>query len=134
MKSFALTLAKPFVFVYNKTHWFTDKEAWDVFRFFAFAEAIGWTSLILAIVYRSLGLPEAPSVVSFAGHIHGMLFAVYFIIVIVVARSMEWGFWRVAGALIAGMPPYGSIIFEQWMAWHRKKYPANVTPPRNLED
>lgn len=119
---------------YDATHWFTDKEAWDIFRFFAIAETIGWTSLISAILYRRLGLAEAESVVSFAGHIHGMVFVCYFIIVLVVARSMQWGIGRIGLALVAGMPPFGSIIFEQIMARQRKKQPVYVEPPAGSDE
>jgi len=126
---FIEALARPFVWLYNKTHWFTDQEAWAVFRFFAILEAVGWTLLVIAIIYRALGLPEAPSVVSFAGHLHGIGFGLYFLFVFLTARSMEWGIGRIGVAVVAGMPPYGSILFEQFMARQRKKQPVYVTPP-----
>lgn len=122
------------VWLYDKTHWFTDKEAWGVFRFFAILEAVGWTLLILAIAYRRLGLPEADSVVSFAGHLHGMGFALYFIFTFLTARSMGWGLRMIATAVIAGMPPYGSVIFEQFIAIRRKKQPVYVTPPAGSDE
>jgi integral membrane protein len=134
MKELALTLARPFVWTYNKTHWFTDAEAWGIYRFFAILEAVGWTLLILAIAYRYTGWPHADSVVSFAGHIHGIGFGLYFIFTLLVARSMEWGIWRVGTAIVAGMPPYGSLIFEQIMAWHRKKVPPTVKPPKGSDE
>lgn len=120
--------------LYDKTHWFTDEEAWGVFRFFAILETVGWSLLIFAIVYRRLGLPEADSVVSFAGHLHGMGFVLYFIFALLVARSMEWGIWRIVIAVVAGMPPYGSIIFEQLMGRYRKKQPVYVEPPRGYDE
>lgn len=134
MKAAALAMAKPFVFVYNKTHWFTDKEAWVVFRFFAILETVGWSLLIGAIIYRRLGLPEAASVVSFAGHLHGIGFALYFLFVFLTARSMGWGVRMMATAIVAGMPPYGSLIFEQCMGRYYKKHPMRVSPPANTED
>lgn len=117
------------VFVYDKTHWFTDKEAWGVFRFFAILEAVGWTLLILAIVYRRLGLPEAESVVSFAGHLHGLGFVLYFLFAFLTARSMGWGIKQVGAAVVAGMPPYGSVVFERTMGYMRRKKPMYVAPP-----
>lgn len=134
MKALAAAISRPILFIYNKMHWFTDKEAWAVFRFFAIFEAIGWTLLISAIIWRNLGLPEGPSVVWFAGNTHGIIMGVYYIIVLVVARSMEWGAWRVLGGLAAGVPPYGSVVFERLMNWHRQKYPREVAPPENLDD
>jgi len=134
MKSLMQTLGRYVVFVYNKTHWFTDKEAWGIFRFFAILEAVGWTLLISAIIYRRLGLPEADSVISFAGHLHGLGFALYFIFVLLTARSMGWGLWKIGFAIVAGMPPYGSIIFEQYMARRRKLQPVYVEPPKGYDD
>lgn len=134
MKSFIATLGTPFVWLYHKTHWFTDQEAWGIFRFFAILEAVGWTLLILAIAYRAAGLPQAESVVSFAGHIHGIGFGLYFIFVMLVARSMEWGATRIGLAVIAGMPPYGSLVFEQGMAYFRKKQPVYIEPPRGYDE
>jgi len=134
MKKAMATFARPIIWMYHKTHWFTDREAWGVYRFFAMCEAVGWTLLISAIIYRSLGLPQAPSVISFAGHLHGMLFGFYFLMVLLLARSMEWGVVRIGLALIAGMPPYAALVFERMMAIHRKKYPTYVAPPIGIED
>lgn len=134
MKAFMAQVARPFVWVYHKTHWFTDAEAWAIFRFFAIGEAVTWALLISAIVYRRMGLPEAPSVVSFAGHVHGMMMMVYCVIIVVVARSMQWGLWRMCMAVAAGVPPFGTVVFEQIMAWHRKKYPVRVEPPVEVDE
>ncbi len=133
MKQAVLTIGRPFIFVYNKTHWFSDAEAWAIYRFFAIAEAIGWTMLIGAIVYRYFDLPAYEAVVSIAGRLHGIIFSLYFLFVLVTARSMEWGLWRIGGALAAGIPPYTGLVFEQIMAWHRKKYPPNVALPKNYD-
>lgn len=133
MNAAVATIGKPFVWLYNQTHWFTDKEAWAVYRFFAFGEAVGWTLLIGAIIYRYAGLPEAASVISFAGHIHGILFGLYFLFVLITARSMGWGLWRIGFGLAAGIPPYTAVLYEQIMAWHRKKYPAEIEPPKDYD-
>jgi len=119
--------------VYDKTHWFTDKEAWGLFRFFAFGEAVGWTMLITAITYRALGLPQAPSVIYVAGRLHGMFFIMYFIFVLLTARSMKWPGWKVGLGLIMGVAPYTSLVFEQMMAYMRRKHPVYVEPPINIE-
>lgn len=130
-------VASPFAhsirFLYHRMHWFTDKEAWALYRLFAFLEAIGWTLLISAIVYRRLELPLAHIVVSIAGTVHGLLFGLYFLFVLLTARSLLWGPWRVSFALVAGMPPYTALIFEQYMARCRKKHPPQVAPPKDLE-
>lgn len=120
-------------YVYDKMHWFSDKEAWWMFRLVAITETIGWTMLIGAIIYRSFDLPFADSAVSFAGRVHGIFFVMYFAFVLATARSMGWGFWRVSGALAAGMPPFTSLIFEKIMAIHRKKRPVTIPLPRDYD-
>lgn len=60
--------------LYDKTHWFSDADAWMLFRLAAFVEAIGWTLLISAIVSRRLGMSGADIAVSIAGTIHGVFF------------------------------------------------------------
>lgn len=134
MKAFLNWLATPFVWLYHKTHWFTDAEAWGVYRFFAYGEAITWALLLFAIFYRSMGWPEAPSVISYAGQVHGLMMMVYCIIIVVVARSMEWRFGMMLLAVVSGIPPFGSLVFEQIMARRRKLKPVYVRPPKGLEE
>jgi len=119
---------------YHKTHWFSDEDAWKMYRLFAFGEGIGWTLLISAIIYRRFDLPLDNIVVSIAGTVHGGLFALYFVFVLLTARSMMWGFWRVSGALLAGMPPYTSLIYEKVMAHHRRMNPVYIEPPRGYDE
>lgn len=126
-------LIKGVLFVYNKTHWFTDKEAWAVYRLFAFIEALGWILLVSAIIYRSFDMPGYEIAIGIAGRLHGVFFLLYFVFVLLTARSMEWGFWRLSGALLAGMPPFTSVIYERLMAHDRRKNPVIVAPPKNLD-
>lgn len=114
-------------------HWFTDKEAWMLFRMFAFTEAVGWTLLISAIIYRRLDLPGYEIAISIAGTMHGLFFSLYFLFALLTARSMEWGFWRISAALLAGMPPYTSLVYERLIAYQRKKYPRHIAEPPDMD-
>jgi len=134
MKKLLVTIGGYILWAYNKTHWFTDKEAWWIYRLGAILEATGWTLLISAIIYRSFDLPQYESVISVAGRLHGMFFVAYFFAVVATARSMQWGIWRFSIAILAGIPPFTSLIFEQVMSWHRKKQPVYVAPPNNVND
>jgi len=134
MKNWVTIFGGYIVWAYNKTHWFTDKEAWWIYRLAAILEATGWTLLITAIIYRRLGLPEYESVISVAGRMHGLFFVAYFFAVVATARSMQWGIWRFSIAILAGIPPFTSLIFEQAMSWHRKKQPVYVEPPKNIDE
>lgn len=120
--------------LYNATHWFSDKDAWMLFRLAAFAEAIGWTLLISAILYRHLSFEHADVFISISGRIHGLFFALYFVAVLLLARSMEWKGWRMLWALGAGVPPYGSLVFEKITAYQRKRNPAVITKPKNYDE
>lgn len=134
MNEFMATVRRATIALYNQTHWFTDKEAWWIFRLGAFMEATGWTLLISAIIYRSFDLPLDDTFITIAGRIHGIFFVCYFAGVLATARSMGWGFWRFMTALVVGVPPFTSLVFEQVMAWHRKKHPVVVAPPKALHE
>ena len=133
MKQFVSKFVSRVVWVYNYMHWFTDKEAWWIFRLGAVLEATGWSLLIGAIIYRRLGLPEYESVINVAGRTHGIFFVAYFASVLATARSMGWGVWRVLLALGLGVPPFTSLVFEKVMAWHRKHHPVYIAPPKDLD-
>ncbi|MFZ1250757.1 MAG: DUF3817 domain-containing protein [Candidatus Microsaccharimonas sp.] len=134
MKTFSQKIQGYILWGYNQTHWFTDKEAWWIFRLAAILESVGWALLIGAIIYRRFGLPEYESVISVAGRLHGMFFVAYFGAVLATARSMRWGLCRIGFALVAGIPPFTSLVFEQAMAWHRKKRPVFIAPPKGLNE
>lgn len=134
MKQMAAKVWQGILWGYNQMHWFTDKEAWWIYRLGAVLETIGWTLLIAAIVYRRLEFPYADSVVTVAGRLHGVFFVCYFGALLATARSMQWGFWRILFGLGAGVPPYTAIIFEQIMAYNRRKRPVYVAPPTNLKE
>lgn len=126
-------IVRRLVYVYHKTHWFTDQDAWMLYKLFAFGEAVGWTLLISAIIYRRFDMPLDDIFVSIAGTVHGLLFMLYFVFTLITIRSMEWGVWRTAGALAAGTAPYTSVAYERIMARHRKKYPKYVEPPEDSD-
>ena len=133
MKSLVLNVQQKFLRLYNATHWFSDKEAWLLFRTSAFLETLGWTLLISAIVYRRLEMPNPDIVISIAGRLHGVFFLLYFIALLLLARSMEWKALRIIIALAAGVPPYGSLVFEKYIARLRKATPPKVQPPKDFD-
>ena len=128
------TVTKPVSWLYHKTHWFTDAEAWGVYRFAAYVEAGIWLYFILSILYGALGLPLAEEVVKYGRSLFGTAYGVYVIFVLIAARSMGWGVRCVAAAVLAGIPPFGSIVYERTVARRRRKYPAHIEPPRSAYD
>ena len=83
------------------------------FRIAAIAEAISWTGLLIGMVFKYLVVHNAAGVHLF-GPIHGVLFLVYVALAIVVWRRQQWSTTVGVVALLASIPPYGSVVFERW--------------------
>lgn len=77
--------------MYDKTYWFSDEDAWKLFRLAAFAEAVTWTLLISSIVARNMSVTGGDIAVSISGTVHGTMLLVYITLIVVLSRSMEWG-------------------------------------------
>lgn len=92
-----------------------------MFRLAALGEAVGWTLLIIGILLGKYVLPGNPVPVAIAGRIHGTLFLVYIAAVMVMSPSQGWNLRRTIVAGIASVPPYGSLMFEQWAARKRRR-------------
>jgi integral membrane protein len=101
---------------------FTDAEAWMLFRLAAFSEAIGWTLLIAGILIERYSTPGNNAAVLIAGNIHGTIYLAYFVAALVLYPSLGWSRWRGLAALLAGVPPYGSLLFEMWSAYKRRAH------------
>lgn len=99
---------------------FSDREAWAVFRLAAISEAVGWTLLIAGILTKRYITPASNTPVIFAGRIHGTIFLCYLLAVALTYSSLEWSRKRVIVAAVASVPPYGTLVFEQWAAYQRR--------------
>lgn len=119
---------------YDKTHWFSDEDAWKIFRLVAIAEAFTWTALIAAIFVRNGNLPGGDIAVSMAGIVHGSMLLVYLTFVMALARSMEWGWRRIVVSLVAGNVPLATVPLERALAWYRRTHPVWVTAPRGYNE
>jgi integral membrane protein len=95
---------------------FRESEAWGLFRIAALAEAFGWTLLISGLLIHRYHLPGSRIAIPIAGQIHGTIFLGYFGALAAVYSSLGWPRKKFLLAVLAGVPPYGSLIFEQWAA------------------
>jgi len=93
---------------------FSEEESWLLFRIAAIAEACGWTLLILGIGIEKYILPGNNTSVLLAGRTHGMLFIAYALAAIGLYPTLLWSRKKAFIALLASVPPYGSLMFEQW--------------------
>ena len=93
---------------------FTEDEAWMLFKIAAFSEAIGWTILIIGIVISTYIDPSTKIPLLLAGRTHGMLFFAYALAAISLYPNLKWSRTKSFIALLASVPPYGSLMFEIW--------------------
>jgi integral membrane protein len=100
---------------------FTDREAWDFFRVAAFGEAIGWTTLISGIVISRYLTHGSTTAVDIAGQIHGTIFLIYLAAVLAFSSSLRWSRKQTLIALLASIPPYGTLVFEKYIAYLRQR-------------
>ena len=101
---------------------FSDTEAWKIFRLAAFGEAIGWSLLISGLIFKHYITPKTNIPVEIVGQIHGTLFILYVAAVLVLHQSMKWSFKKTIVAGLVSIPPYGTLAFEQFEARMRKDH------------
>jgi integral membrane protein len=100
---------------------FSEREAWNIFRLAAISEAIGWTLLITGILLKQYAFHGNNAPVDIAGQIHGTIFLAYLGAVIAVFGSLRWSKRKLLIAALASIPPYGTLVFEQWAAHKRRQ-------------
>ncbi|MFI5270458.1 MAG: DUF3817 domain-containing protein [Candidatus Saccharimonadales bacterium] len=105
----------------NNLRFFTENEAWNLFRLAAFGEAIGWTLLISGILFQHFFTPHSNIPVQIVGQVHGTLFILYIVCVIIVHQSLDWNFSKTLFAGLISIPPYGTLAYEQWLAHLRNQ-------------
>jgi integral membrane protein len=98
---------------------FSESEAWSLFRLAAIGEACGWTLLLSGIACKRYLLHGTNDPVLVAGQIHGLLFFLYALASLGLYPSLSWTRRRAFVALLASIPPYGSLLFEQWVSHKR---------------
>jgi integral membrane protein len=98
---------------------FTESEAWMLFRIAAITEACGWTLLITGILITKYITPHSSTALILAGRTHGMLFTLYLLAAFGLYPSLGWPRWQAIVALAFSVPPYGTLVFEQWASAKR---------------
>jgi integral membrane protein len=98
---------------------FTESEAWSLFRLSAIGEACGWSLLISGILLKQYFRTNDPVLI--AGQIHGILFFLYAIAALGLYPNLHWSRKKAFIALVASVPPYGSLLFEQWASYMRDR-------------
>lgn len=91
----------------------STKAAALMFRVVAIAEAFSWAGLLIAMFFKyviELGEGGVPTL----GMVHGVLFVGYVVTSLVVFRALEWRVKTLGLALVSGILPFTSAVFESW--------------------
>ena len=83
------------------------------FRLVAVAEAISWTGLLLGMFFKR-AVVENDLGVSIFGPFHGVLFLAYVVVALATWSALRWSTKVGVMAVLAGIPPFGTIVFERW--------------------
>lgn len=86
------------------------------FRFVAVLEAITWFGLLVGMAFKYLPAEGNEIGVKVFGPIHGIVFIAYVVISLWTARVLRWGPLTTFWALVASLPPFGTVVFEVWAA------------------
>ncbi|MBB4963645.1 DUF3817 domain-containing protein [Saccharothrix violaceirubra] len=81
------------------------------FRLLAFAEAVSWAGLLLGMFFKYVVVGNEIGVKVF-GPIHGAIFVGYVLVTLMMAQKWSKGVLFVA--LLASIPPFGTVLFERW--------------------
>ncbi|GGG25068.1 membrane protein [Rhodococcoides trifolii] len=84
------------------------------FRFVAIAEAITWVALLVGMAIKWIPDPNIDSAVRYPGMIHGAVFVIYIVVTVVTAVKLKWTVGVTLVALLASIPPFGTVIYERW--------------------
>jgi integral membrane protein len=84
----------------------------DRFRAIAVAEAISWAGLLIGMFFKYVLGNEAG--VHIFGPIHGVIFIGYVVLALMARKPADWDGRTTVFALLASIPPFGSVVFERW--------------------
>jgi integral membrane protein len=85
-----------------------------LFRFVAIAEACSWAGLLVGMFFKYIVVTGELGVKIF-GPIHGALFLLYVVSVVLTGRTHRWRVGTVVLGLACGVPPFTSVWFERRM-------------------
>jgi integral membrane protein len=83
------------------------------FRLLAQAEAVSWAGLLIGMLFKYV-LSDNEIGVKIFGPIHGFIFVVYILTALLASAAQKWERRTTFFALLASIPPFGTIVFERW--------------------
>lgn len=82
------------------------------FRMTAIAEGISFITLLL-IAMPIKYIAGDPRAVLYVGWVHGILFMLYILTLIIVAIKLEWKIKKTAIAFLASLIPFGTFVMDK---------------------
>jgi integral membrane protein len=76
------------------------------------AEAISWAGLLIGMFFK-YAMGNAMGVHIF-GSVHGVVFIAYVVLSLLARKALRWDARTTVWALVASIPPFGSVVFERW--------------------
>ena len=86
----------------------------NLFRAVAIAEAVSWLGLLIGMFVKWV-LRAGEVGVHVFGPIHGTIFLLYLVAVLVAGRRFAWDTRTCLLAVVAAFPPFATIVFERWV-------------------
>jgi integral membrane protein len=83
------------------------------FRVVAFAEALSWLGLLTGMFFKYV-VDAGEQGVHVFGPIHGTVFLSYLVVTLLTWRHQRWSLPVALVALAASVPPFCTVLFEQW--------------------
>ncbi len=83
------------------------------FRLAAIVEAWSWVGLLVGMFLKYVVILN-PIGVQIMGPIHGVLFVIYLVTALRVAKEQKWSVLVTTIALAVAGPPFATWIFERW--------------------
>jgi integral membrane protein len=94
------------------------------FRVVAFAEALSWLGLLTGMFFKYV-VDAGEQGVHVFGPVHGTVFITYLVVSLVTWRHQRWTLPVALLALAASVPPFCTVLFEQWA-----QRTGRLDPPR----
>lgn len=94
----------------------------------AVAEAVTWLGLFVGMLVKYVGSGNERGVQVF-GMVHGVVALVYVAVAVHGSRELRWSGRTLITALLASVPPGGTLVFEHW-AWRTGQLSAPQERPR----
>jgi len=94
------------------------------FRTVAYVEAATWLGLLVGMAVKYVGSGSETGVRIF-GPVHGVVVLVYVAVTVLAARRLRWGGRTLILALLASVPPFGTLFFEAWAERTGRLQPAD---------